>query len=336
MPIKFLAAILAWTIFNPPAWAEGSEDTLRQCYIDQVKKSGPGVTVRDIRAVCEFLTEREENQVDALTALDMRILGEQRTQDNENVITPHKRNYILPVSYAFSPDNEPFANSPSADQLEHVEAKFQISFKAPLYEGIFQKNRDTLYFGFTLQSYWQMYNFRLSSPFRETNYQPEIFYARLNNWSLGSWNNKVLLLGFEHQSNGQSPPLSRSWNRLYLQAFWEKGNTVLSLRPWYRIPEKAKENPDDALGDDNPNIHNYLGYFEFSAIKKMRQHTWSLLLRNNLRSENKGAIEIGWSYPIMGRFKGYAQLFSGYGESLIDYDSSVTRLGVGILLTDFF
>ncbi|MGV6817211.1 MAG: phospholipase A [Thiotrichales bacterium] len=331
-----LVTALLLCLFSGLSVAAAPRDVLQQCYIDQVKTSGPGVSVRDIRAVCEFLAEKSASKENAVTALDRRILGEQRTQNSENVITPHKRNYILPVSYAFSPDHDPFANSPNTDQLENVEAKFQISFKAPILEGIFQKNQDALYFGFTLQSYWQMYNFTLSSPFRETNYQPEIFYARLNNWSIGGWKNKILLLGFEHQSNGQTGLLSRSWNRLYLQAFWERKNTVLSLRPWYRIPEKEKRFPQDALGDDNPDIHHYLGHFEFSAITKTRRHTWSILLRNNLRSDNKGAIEIGWTYPLAGRFKGYAQLFSGYGESLIDYNNSVTRLGFGILLTDFF
>jgi len=143
-------------------------------------------------------------------------------------------------------------------------------------------------------------------------------------------------LGLEHQSNGQTELISRSWNRLYILALWEKGNTVLSLKPWFRLPERDKEYPTDPLGNENPDIHEYMGHFEFAAVKRWGRQTFDVMLRNNLRTENKGAVELGWTFPLGGRFKGYAQCFSGYGESLIDYNTSVTRLGLGILLTDFF
>jgi len=34
-----------------------------------------------------------------------------------------------------------------------------------------------LYFGFTAMSFWQVYNDAVSKPFRETNYEPEVFYS---------------------------------------------------------------------------------------------------------------------------------------------------------------
>jgi phospholipase A1 len=59
--------------------------------------------------------------------------------------------------------------------------------------------------------------------------------------------------------------------------------------------------------------------------------------RNNLESGfSKGAVELGWSFPLFqyDYIKGYIQYFSGYGESLIDYNNYVNRIGFGILLTD--
>ena len=81
---------------------------------------------------------------------------------------------------------------------------------------------DVLFFGFTLQSYWQMYNSDISSPFRETNYQPEIFYGFINDLKVGEWTNRVNIIGIEHQSNGRTQPLSRSWNQNLCQFYLGK------------------------------------------------------------------------------------------------------------------
>jgi phospholipase A1 len=220
-------------------------------------------------------------------------------------------------------------------KLDNLEAKFQISFKAPLSEQLFNQ-KDAVYFAFTLKSYWQMYNTDISSPFRETNYQPEVFYWYENDYSIGDWTNKVIMVGIQHQSNGRTKALSRSWNRIYSNFIWEKENWVLSFSPWYRIPEGKKQDPLQARGDDNPDIEKFMGNFEFRSIYSLDQQTFSLMFRNNLRSDNKGAIELGWTFPMGRRFKGYAQFFSGYGESLIDYNKNVNRFGIGIVLTDYF
>ncbi len=44
----------------------------------------------------------------------------------------------------------------------------------------------------------------------------------------------LLGLTFNHQSNGRSDPLLRSWNRAILNIGLETENFAMLFRPWYR------------------------------------------------------------------------------------------------------
>jgi len=60
-------------------------------------------------------------------------------------------------------------------------------------------------------------------------------------------------------------------------------------------------------------------------------------VRNNIGSgagQARGAIQVDFTFPLWGRVRGYAQVFNGYGQSLIDYNHNVTSAGVGFLLSD--
>jgi phospholipase A1 len=56
------------------------------------------------------------------------------------------------------------------------------------------------------------------------------------------------------------------------------------------------------------------------------------LLRHNF-STDRGAVQLSWAFPLAGHIKGYAHLFSGYGQSLIDYNYYQNMLGLGLLGT---
>lgn len=271
-----------------------------------------------------------------LGVLSRRVLRERETAFNPYVLTAHKHNFVLPVSYSTGINEDIYRenNVPLREGLQPAEVKFQISLKTRLNEEDLFYANDSLSLGITLEAWWQLYSSDLSSPFRETNYQPEVFYLVPLLWGpFGT--NTALLTGFEHQSNGQVPGLSRSWNRLYAALIVERGNFIGSIRPWYRIPEKSKKNPGDAEGDDNPDILDFMGHGELSLGWRTSTYELDLTTRGNT-STGKGAVKVGLTFPMFAKFKGFVQFFSGYGDSLIDYDHYQQRLGIGVALTNMY
>ncbi|EGM70992.1 phospholipase A [Shewanella sp. HN-41] len=264
-----------------------------------------------------------------------RVKDELATSELPFVITPHKVNYILPVTYNPDPNMAPFTEDAIENDytLDDFEAKFQISFKFPIWYNIFGDNGH-LFFAYTNQSYWQVYNKDISSPFRETNHEPEVFMLFNNDWKIGSVTNSFWGFGAVHQSNGKSGPLSRSWNRLYGTMIFDAGPLAFSTKVWWRIPEDEKTDPHQARGDDNPNIDDYIGRAEFIGVYGIDEHRFTLTLKTNLEDIDRGSAELTWSYPIIGNLRFYTQYFNGYGESLIDYNSHNQRIGIGVSLND--
>jgi len=78
-----------------------------------------------------------------------------------------------------------------------------------------------------------------------------------------------------------------------------------------------------------------MGHGEVRAACAGGKHTLSIMLRNNFRNPSYGALEINWSFPMSRRAKWFVQYFNGYGESLIDYNARVNRVGIGIAFTDW-
>jgi len=140
---------------------------------------------------------------------------------------------------------------------------------------------------------------------------------------------RLFTLGFNHESNGRGGEISRSWNRVFGVILADRGNFMIGLKPWCRIPEKSKD-------DDNPNTEKYMGYGELFCVYRLNKNVFSALFRDNLRaSDNLGAVELGWSYQITKHAKIYAQYFFGYGESLLDYNHKSNRIGIGVMINDW-
>jgi phospholipase A1 len=248
------------------------------------------------------------------------------------VIRLHRPNYILPLTYNNSPSSDSILDNDLNAEPQNIEAKFQLSFKVKLWEDILGKEMD-LWFAYTQLSFWQVYNKTFSSPFRESNYEPELLLNFRTDYNLLGLRGRIINIGINHQSNGRSQPLSRSWNRITASAGFERNNFDLLLKTWYRLPESRHE-------DDNHEILKYMGYGELWGTYYWKNHRFGVMLRNNLRmSDNKGAIQLDWSFPFLfikkDRVSGYIQYFNGYGESLLDYDKSTNRIGIGLMLMDW-
>ena len=261
-----------------------------------------------------------------LSALDQRIKIERETRFQHYVITPHKPNYILPFSYNENPNNASVDSTSNGD-LDKTEVKFQFSMKFAILDNLFGE-QGSLQFAYTNLSFWQAYNKNISSPFRETVHEPELFLVFENDWEIFGFKNRLIQMGVVHQSNGRSGELSRSWNRAYMDFIFQRDDFYLSLKPWYQV---------DSAGSlkDNPDIENYMGHGELRAAYAGGGHTLSVMLRNNFHGPNYGAFEVNWSFPMSRRAKWFVQYFNGYGESLIDYNVRVNRLGIGIAFTDW-
>lgn len=332
-------AIFMRVDFSVARAVESHNENYDACMMRMLKAAGDDVTVGQIRETCEAEISRAVEQQDELVGAEENALERRVRQEDSNVsdlwtITPHKQNYILLGAYNLSSPHEgPWEESAGKDiELNKTEVKFQVSFKFMLWEDIFKKRENgDLYFAFTQLAMWQLYNRDISSPFRETNYEPEAFLAFDTAWDFFGFTNRFLLLGVSHQSNGREEPLSRSWNRIYANFIMHRGNLVVSFKPWFRIPEDDED-------DDNPHMEDYLGYGELRAIYRTGNNTFGMMLRNNLKFDNnRGAVQLDWSFPLPGtdRIKGFVQYFNGYGECLLDYNASTSRLGLGFLLTDF-
>ncbi|KQN60304.1 phospholipase A [Erwinia sp. E602] len=246
--------------------------------------------------------------------------------DNPFVLYPYENNYLL---YTWTSDinKDAIASYNWADKAKHDEVKFQLSLAFPLWRGILGDN-SVLAASYTQKSFWQLSNRGASSPFRETDYEPQIFLGWSTDYSLGGWTLRDVETGFNHQSNGRSEPTSRSWNRVYARLMAENGNWLVEVKPWYRLPESESN-------DDNPDITKYMGYYRLTLGYQAGDSIFSVRSNYNWNSGYGGA-ELGWSYPITQHVRFYTQVFSGYGESLIDYNHKQTRVGVGVTLNDLF
>ncbi|MCX7168704.1 MAG: phospholipase A [Proteobacteria bacterium] len=253
------------------------------------------------------------------------------------VVKTYLPNFYLPVHYTSNINRAP--NSPTypetiRNNYRQTESKFQISLRAKAFEGLLLPNAD-LWLAFTQRSLWQFWNRQESEPFRSNDFQPEAIYVVPIREGLvtlpGGWKWRMAQLGAAHQSNGQSDPLSRSWNRVYAAAAFERGDFGLSFKVNHRTSEPGE--------DDNPGLMRYIGNTEVAATWLPGLTTASLVWRMHPANSDSGSLQFDWSYPVVREkpngLRWYVQLFSGYGETMLDYNHRQTSIGAGLSLFQY-
>jgi phospholipase A1 len=250
----------------------------------------------------------------------------------------YRPNYVMPLHKTNRINRAPQSPTQAAvsqPNYRDVEAKFQISLRTKAFQDVLGTGGD-LWLAFTQQAMWQIWNGKDSKPFRNTDYEPEAIFVvpvpkALRQLPLG-WQWRLGQFGLAHQSNGQSDPLSRSWNRVYLGTGFERGDLSLLARVSHRLGEKAER-------DNNPDLVDYRGRTELQLGWTPGASTSSLLWRSSAKRSDWGALQFEWTYPVAksrpNGLRWFVQAFHGYGETLTDYNFKQTSFGFGLGFMQF-
>ena len=228
----------------------------------------------------------------------------------------HHANYFLPVSYRY--------NSKYPDTYGHkalpVESEFQISLKYDFGANVIGLN-EIYTIAYTQLSFWQLY--AESAFFRETNYNPEMFItipiAHIKKFDYF----KAIRIGFEHKSNGRGGLEERSWNYVAGRFYIQTGPVFFELQAWQNVGSL----------DYNTDLMKYMGYGQVKLLLPYKKHLLTVISRNPFSQYR--ATEMNYSYPLSkeNNLFLYIKTFNGYGESLIDYNEKVHKVGLGVSIT---
>ncbi len=217
-------------------------------------------------------------------------------------------------------------------------AKFQLSFKYRLFGSDDRADpssrpwHEKFFFAFTQTSFWDLAS--ESKPFRDSNFKPALFYqfdAPTWDWYPGNARSYVRV-AFQHESNGKDGDNSRGLNIIYFEPRFDTtlaGGWDISVRPrvWTYVFDPNQK-------DDFRKYRGNAGL----AIGLEKTDGPGLVVSGVANpATGKGNLNLDLSYRLSSAFnlRPYinAQLFTGYGESLLTYNMRETRLRIGLSLT---
>lgn len=215
-----------------------------------------------------------------------------------------------------------------------LNARYQLSFKYRIFDkestpAQWWPALGQLHFGYTQTAVWDLdVN---SKPFHDTSYRPTLFWQkRLDNSENMP---RYLRAGFEHESNGREGANSRSVNLAYVQPAWradfDDGKSLIFAPRFYSYLDKV----------ENADIAHFRGYADW-LLRYGDESEWVLSSRVRVGSGGHSSTQFDLSVPfrkpLFARTGGFVhlQLFSGYGETLLDYNQrhpAQLRVGFSIV-----
>ena len=217
-------------------------------------------------------------------------------------------------------------------------AKFQISFKYQFVPDKSDLGKEhpwitPFYVAYSQTSFWDLGE--SSAPFFDNSYRPEFFWLRPDLFA-GKLPDNLQFgfqTGLQHESNGQAGDDSRSMNSVYIEpqlTFGLNKDWFLEIKPrvYFYFDTEGNEDITDYRGftDLKVTIGEYEG-LQASFIGRLGEYG------------DKGSLEADFSYPLIRTFKNspnllclHLQVFTGYGETLVDYNESDTSVRLGVSL----
>jgi len=269
-----------------------------------------GNPLRDSKKVQRKIYQTLEKSSDEITQETVK----QYSQSLYN-IKAHRANYFLPVSYRYG--SEYLVDSDSSHTSNQLETEFQLSLKYDFASNILGLN-EIYSIAYTQVSFWQLYVD--SAYFRESNYNPE-FFATIPVSIIPYL--KGIRVDFGHQSNGRGGDKERSWNYVSGEFYFQTAFLFTKLKVWKNVLSL----------DYNSDLMKYLGHGEIKFIIPYKEHLLTVTERNPF-SEYR-ATTIDYSYPFFGSkdLFLYLKAFTGYGETLIDYNNEVHKIAIGFSIS---
>lgn len=280
------------------------------------------IFMRIFLCICSVYTSFNLYALDPSTA-ETDFHNESKVFDYHNILSFYQPNYILLFAHNKNPDYAIYRNrTPGKSKINHNEAKVQFSLYVPILRSMFGIDDLRFYFAYTQLFFWQIYNSQ--TPFiREVNYEP-IFWLRYH-----FAENMFANLQFDHQSNGKGGYYEVSWNRIIGSAEFTSEHWYTQFSVWYPFwPLKAD-------GHNAKSLMHYLGYDKIVLSYNWKDIVISFEAQNLESGLKRGHMMGSVSYAANSYIKLYMQYFSGYGQTLIEFDHYTTTYGFGIALSDW-
>ena len=233
---------------------------------------------------------------------------------------------LIPVKLfaleAIQPHNPTYIITGDANEDQ---VKYQISFKY----GLLFPYESGIYLAYTQLSKWDIYD--RSSPFRENNYSPEVFWEKQKPFKYFDF---IRISPEQHLSNGLDGQDSRSVDRCYIesQVSYKIGHIKIGFR------EKAQYFYEFSMSSHNKDYKRYTGNFESEAfiqiVSKRNYLSHEKLYAKGEWTNTRYWFEAGLSFRIITtkiRPHIYIQYFRGYSEFLINYNQKTEALRIGFI-----